>query len=71
MVEGLIDILSEKLGDGKRIHINGLDVYKRQVYGSVSLPTCAHDARGFAKLIHEGILSRKVSLINHEPDTEG
>ena len=24
VVEGLIDILSEKLGDGKRIHINGL-----------------------------------------------
>ena len=27
VVEGLIDILSEKLGDGKRIHINGLGYY--------------------------------------------
>mgnify|MGYP004716251167 CR=1 FL=1 len=27
MVEGLIDILSEKLGDGKRIHINGLGYF--------------------------------------------
>ena len=27
VVEGLIDILSEKLGDGKRIHINGLGYF--------------------------------------------
>jgi nucleoid DNA-binding protein len=55
VVEGLIDILSEKLGDGKRIHINGLGYFSVR-YTHIGLrSTTKRDVVGIPHLDGVGI----------------